>query len=184
MSNSKGWGQRLGPDQNGWPVKKQLATHWHIIHKEILPEEVSCSGGKLNNSCLIWLWYCSCQWRRAQWTHCSKFIGRSSTKPRWTASRTSSGWDPVNFSVLSMNLESTKYWAALSADCRNNPSNISLAHCSVCSIALGKFFSVQKGIDFSGGSFRFKKRYTEKIILNNKTENVHALFEQKNLSIN
>ena len=66
--------------------------------------------------------------------------------------------DPVNFSVLSMNLSSTKYWRALSSDCRNSPSNITLAHCSVCSIALGKFFSVQIGINFSGGSFRFKKK--------------------------
>uniref|UniRef100_A0A182LXQ6 Uncharacterized protein n=1 Tax=Anopheles culicifacies TaxID=139723 RepID=A0A182LXQ6_9DIPT len=32
------------------------------------------------------------------------------------------------------------------------PSNVSRAHCKVCSIAFGKFFKVQIGIDFSGGS--------------------------------
>ena len=34
----------------------------------------------------------------------------------------------------------------------NTPSNMSRAHCSVCSIALGKFLSVQIGMLFSGGS--------------------------------
>lgn len=33
------------------------------------------------------------------------------------------------------------------------PSNSSRAHCSVCSIALGKFLRVQIGILFSGGSW-------------------------------
>uniref|UniRef100_A0A182VMB7 Uncharacterized protein n=1 Tax=Anopheles merus TaxID=30066 RepID=A0A182VMB7_ANOME len=45
------------------------------------------------------------------------------------------------------------YWAAFSATCLKMPSNVSRAHCSVCSIAFGKFFSVQIGIDFSGGSW-------------------------------
>ena len=34
----------------------------------------------------------------------------------------------------------------------NSPSNVSLAHCKVCSIAFGKFLRVQIGMDFSGGS--------------------------------
>lgn len=44
------------------------------------------------------------------------------------------------------------YWAAFSAACLKIPSNVSRAHCSVCSIAFGKFLSVQIGMVFSGGS--------------------------------
>lgn len=44
------------------------------------------------------------------------------------------------------------YWAAFSAFLLNAPSNVSRAHCNVCSIALGKFFNVQIGMLFSGGS--------------------------------
>ena len=39
-----------------------------------------------------------------------------------------------------------------SAGCVKSPSNVSLAHCSVCSMALGKFLRVQMGTSFSGGS--------------------------------
>lgn len=41
----------------------------------------------------------------------------------------------------------------VSGVCVKKPSNESLAHWSVCSMALGKFFNVQIGIDFSGGSW-------------------------------
>uniref|UniRef100_A0A182S941 Uncharacterized protein n=1 Tax=Anopheles maculatus TaxID=74869 RepID=A0A182S941_9DIPT len=51
-----------------------------------------------------------------------------------------------------MKVGSVMYWAAFSATCLKMPSNVSRAHCNVCSIAFGKFFSVQIGIDFSGGS--------------------------------
>ena len=41
---------------------------------------------------------------------------------------------------------------ATSAEVLNSPSKLSRAHWMVCSIALGKFFRVQMGMDFSGGS--------------------------------
>lgn len=44
------------------------------------------------------------------------------------------------------------YCAAFSADLLKAPSNVSRAHCNVCSIAWGKFFNVQIGMLFSGGS--------------------------------
>ena len=62
------------------------------------------------------------------------------------------GCVPCSFIVRSMNFESVTYCSAVSIGPLNSPSNVSRAHCSVCSIALGKFFSVQIGIDFSGGS--------------------------------
>ena len=45
------------------------------------------------------------------------------------------------------------YCNADNGACVKVPSNASLAHCKVCSIWLGKFFRVQMGIDFSGGSY-------------------------------
>ena len=65
----------------------------------------------------------------------------------------SSGWVPGRVIVFSLNCGSSMYWLAVRGAWVNWPSNMSLAHCSVCSIALGKFFSVQMGIDFSGGSW-------------------------------
>lgn len=64
----------------------------------------------------------------------------------------SSGWLPGSFMVRSRKCGSRRYCAAWAAAWRNRPSNSSRAHCSVCSMALGKFFSVQYGIVFSGGS--------------------------------
>lgn len=79
-----------------------------------------------------------------------------SQRTRWrltlTESRISSGCTPGNLSTRSMNVGSEMYCAAFSADLLNSPSNESRAHCSVCSIAFGKFFRVQIGMLFSGGS--------------------------------
>lgn len=50
------------------------------------------------------------------------------------------------------------YCSADNGACVKVPSNASLAHCKVCSIWLGKFFRVQMGIDFSGGSYEKEKK--------------------------
>ena len=50
------------------------------------------------------------------------------------------------------------YCNADNGACVKVPSNASLAHCKVCSIWLGKFFRVQMGIDFSGGSYEKEKK--------------------------
>lgn len=69
-----------------------------------------------------------------------------------TDSRISSGWTPGNFNTRSMNVGSDTYCDAFSADLLKIPSKLSRAHCNVCSIAFGKFFNVQIGMLFSGGS--------------------------------
>ena len=55
------------------------------------------------------------------------------------------------------------YCSADNGACVKVPSNASLAHCKVCSIWLGKFFRVQMGIDFSGGSYEKDKKNDEKL---------------------
>ena len=45
------------------------------------------------------------------------------------------------------------YWLAVRGAWVKVPSKVSLAHWSVCSIALGKFLRVQMGMLFSGGSW-------------------------------
>lgn len=111
----------------------------------------------------------TCQCSLAQAMQSSKCFGLSSTKAALTDSKASKGWTPGNLRVVSMKSGLVRYWEAFSALCLypkllhlkkqinwkthlNNPSKVSLAHCNVCSIALGKFFNVQIGMLFSGGS--------------------------------
>ena len=98
------------------------------------------------------LWNNSCHVSRAQATQSAKLSGFSLMISLCTVCRVSSGWAPGRARVFSLKLGSSTYWLAVSGAWVKVPSNMSLAHCRVCSMALGKFFSVQIGIDFSGGS--------------------------------
>ena len=82
----------------------------------------------------------------------SKLVGRSSFRIRCTVFNVSNlviGCNDSKYWVLSL---ADKYTFTSSAHCLNSPSNQSRAHYSVCWIWFGKFFNVQTGMLFSGGS--------------------------------
>ena len=94
----------------------------------------------------------------AQATQSSNDLGHSSTRTLFTFSKVSTGSAPCNFIVFSKKSDSVMYCNADNGACVKVPSNASLAHCKVCSIWFGKFFRVQMGIDFSGGSYNEERK--------------------------
>mmetsp|Transcript_17462 Transcript_17462/g.34758 ORF Transcript_17462/g.34758 Transcript_17462/m.34758 type:complete len:218 (+) Transcript_17462:947-1600(+) len=102
-SKSSAWGHRLDPDQKR------------------APEEVRWSGGKLWRSCRIWLWKSSSKRRRAQVTHCSKVVGRSSTRVR----RMERAVSTLVFcwaARAAPKSGAVRYWLTSSAFCLKTPS--------------------------------------------------------------
>src|SRR5271155_103417 len=109
QSKMTGTGQRLGPDQNGWP------------------EEVTESLGKLYNSCWISLVNRFSNSRRAQMIHSSKTSGRAVTRKLCRVCRISS-WFPELLSVDSRKFGCERYKLTFSAGFWKSSSNFSFAH--------------------------------------------------------